>query len=149
MQQFNTCHELYFINGICWMMYDSNVAIWALHTHTVWYRVSIVCLCTDICTWHSLTQCVTLHVIITKHTHTVIDILTACFIIQAVSWQPVIVETQLQSQAYTLGFVVEKVALRQVSIQVLQFPSKYHPTYALCINSPTPLLCNLWNWKHC
>jgi len=57
-------------------------------------------------------------------------------------------ETQLQSQAWTLGFVVEKVALKQAFIPVLQFPSQYHSTYALCIYSSTPLLCNLWNWQH-
>jgi len=62
----------------------------------------------------SHTLCVRLHVVITEHTHTVINILTACFMVQAVSWQPIIVETQLQSQACILGFVVEKVALRQV-----------------------------------
>ena len=84
-------------------------------THTVWYSVSTESVhARTSALWHSHTQYVTLHVIITEYTDTVIDILTACFMVQAVSRQPIILETQLQSHACTLGFVVEKVALRQV-----------------------------------
>jgi len=84
-------------------------------THIAWYRVSTECVCAwTSALWLSHTQCVRLHVIITEHTDTGINILTACFMVQVVSWQTIIVETQLQSQACTLGFVVEKVAMRQV-----------------------------------
>jgi hypothetical protein len=51
---------------------------------------------------------------------------------QVINRRPLTAEARVRARVVNVGFVVDKVALGQVFLQVLRFPlSMYHPTVAL------------------
>jgi len=57
----------------------------------------------------------------------------------------------LDPQPDYFGFVVEKAALKQVSLQVLRFPCQYNSTTTqyLYFSHLLPILYNLSSWQCC